>query len=293
MRASIVIAGQTEVQHLTRVLRGLDVDDVWVLHNDLGDRYILDPVPDFVVGVLSDDDLSGGTSPKPFSNNDVALRVGLAAGRGVPALVIAPPPIQAASPDPLITVVACEVDAHQALTDHIWAFTTTLDLPSNPAPELPERRLKNPDHYLSELDRLDGRGGVTALQFERLVGQILMEAGAAVVEAESQGQADQRVDIAFMPSGGSQDIVLVELKSGRLTEKRLRDAEEQLQSFVIERRAKYGMVVYHDVEGRPLSSRRTTPLIFRMSARELIQRLAAEPLPKVLNDAVVEAVGRM
>ncbi|MFD4955253.1 hypothetical protein [Streptomyces sp. NPDC058451] len=279
---------------LLDVLRALNVEDAWVLHNDLGDRFMLEPVPDFVVGVLAGDDSDRWDKPKGFTDGEVTLRLGLAAGRGVPALIIAPPSIEMRTPDPLITVVACEVDSRQALADHIWAFTTTLDLsPANLFHEPTGRRLRNADEYLTALERIEWGGSNPGVQFERLMVRMLMEAGAAVVNSEPYGFMGEPVDIAFMPSGGSSDIVLVELKAGHLTEKRLSEAEKQLQALVIERHAKYGMVLYHDVEGRPLRSRHSTPLILRVPARELIHRLADDPLSKVLDTAVIEAVGRL
>ncbi|MFC8256969.1 hypothetical protein ACFUNF_04790 [Streptomyces sp. NPDC057291] len=293
MPASLLVAGKADGGLLLGVLRELNIEDVWVLHNDLGDRFMLDPVPDFVVGVLTDDENSPRSKNKTFTNGEVSLRLGLAAGRGVPALAIVPPTAKMRSPDPLIMVAACDVHVRQALADHLWAFTATLDFPppSSAPPGPIERGLENADEYLAVLNQLEwgsrGFGG----QFERLMGRVLMSAGAAV--AETKGSLGDRVDLAFVPSGGSTDIILVELKAGHLSEATLSGAEEQLQRFVIERQAKYGIVLYHDTYGRSLPNRHSTPLIVRMSARELIQRLAGEPLPKVLDAAVVEAVGRM
>lgn len=294
MRVSLLVAGEVNKGPLLRVLHELNIDDVWVLHNDLGDRFMLDPAPDFVVGVLSDRDSDAkAVQNKTFTNGEVALRLGLAAGKGVPTLVIASPSTQMRSPDPLITVVRCPIK-RDALVGHLWAFTTSLSLsPSSDATAPPERQLENADHYLSELDRLEWGSTYFGDQFERLISRLLLSAGAAVVETESAGPLGDRVDIAFMPSGRSGDIILVELKAGNISEKQLAAAEEQLQRYVIGRQAKYGIVLYHDVSGRMLSSHHSTPLILRMPARELIQKLANDPLPKVLDDAVGEAAGRM
>ncbi|MGW3242361.1 hypothetical protein [Streptomyces sp. NPDC001070] len=293
MRVSVLVAGETDVRPLLDILQGLDVEEAWVLHNDLGDRFMLDPVPDCVVGVLTLEDLSQSAKGKPFSNADVGLRMGLAAGRGVPTLVIAPAPIQATSPDPLITTVTCSLDATDALTDHVWAFTAMLDLPvKKRVPASQGERLGDAAGYLAELDRLDWGSGSLGMKLERLVSRVLMATGAAVVEPEASSLGD-RVDIAFLPSPDSPDIVLIELKTGHLQETQLEQAEEQLQKYVIDRQARYGLVLYHDLSGKPLKSRHPTPLIVRMSARQFIEKLASEPLPKVLDAAVVEAVGRI
>lgn len=291
MRVALLVAGEADAGLLRGVLRELNIDDVWVLHNDLGDRFILDPVPDFVVGVLTADDGSPQSRSTAFTNAEVSLRLGFAAGRGVPTLAIVPPTTEIRSPDPLITVVACDMHARQALVDHLWAFTATFDLPSSSPPVPTERPLENADEYLAALEQLQWGGRGSVGKFERLISRVLMSAGAAV--AETKGSLGNRVDFAFVPSGGSTDIILVEVKAGDLSEKKLSGAEEQLQRFVIERQAKYGIVLYHDIHGRSFPSRHSTPRIVRMSARELIQKLAGEPLHKVLDAAVVEAAGRM
>ncbi|WP_329437931.1 hypothetical protein [Streptomyces canus] len=294
MRTSILVAGLTKVRPLLDVLGELQIEENRILANDLGDRRMFEPTPDLVIGVLAENnDRARASQYKAFTNEEVTLRLGLMAGRGVPALIIAPPSTQLHSPDPLITVARSPM-TREALVDHVWAFTTSVELsPSSAVAVSPERKLENPGHYLTELDSLERASGSSGTRFERLIGSMLLDAGAAVVENESLSQAGDRVDIAFMPSRRSADIILMELKTGHISEKWLTAAEEQLQRYVIERQAKYGMVLYHDVNGRMLPTRQSTPLIVRMSARELIEKLAADPLPKVLDDAVATAVERM
>ncbi|MFF7525966.1 hypothetical protein [Streptomyces pseudovenezuelae] len=295
MRTAVLVAGQATVRPLLNVLRELHIEDIELLVNDFSARVVPVSTPDLVIGVLADNSSSPRTKSESFTNEEVALRLGLMAGRGVPALIIAPPSSpQMHSPDHLITVARCPM-TREALVGHVWAFTTSVELSSPTVVTEPqERHLENAGHYLTELDRLESESSAFAGRFERLVGQMLLSAGAAVVENESsRGLLEGRVDIAFMPSARSSDIVLVELKAGLLSEKLLAAAERKLQRFVIHRQAKYGMVLYHDVNGRTLPSRESTPLIVRMSARELIEKLAADPLPKVLDDAVATAVERM
>lgn len=299
MHASIVVAGGTNVESLCDLLYEVGVNEAWVLNGDIGDRYIFDPAPDFLVGVLSNVDLTDMCSTKSFSNSDVLLRMGLAAGRGIPGFLIAPLSIHATSPDPIITVVQCNLDSHEALADHIWAFTAALDHHHSGAhSQSMPRPLENIDEYLGGLERLNTGSGSLGIRFERLISRVLMKAGAAVSEGGATTNADvgvrtdDGVDIAFMPPGGSTDIILVELKVGHLSDKILADSEKQLQKYVIERRAKFGVLLYHDVTGRDFR-RDSMPLILRIAAREFIKKLAQGTLPEVLDDALSRAVERM
>jgi hypothetical protein len=56
------------------------------------------------------------------------------------------------------------------------------------------------------------------------------------------------------PSADSSSVILVEAKSGQLDERRLQDAEQQLQGYVIDRQAGLGLVICHDSLGRQFPS---------------------------------------
>ncbi|MFJ8489467.1 hypothetical protein ACIRBZ_14040 [Streptomyces sp. NPDC094038] len=73
----------------------MDVRDVWEIENIVGDGVIFDPVPDVVIAALDAADASGLASPQEgFNNFDVILRVGQAVARGIPSLLIVPPPLK-------------------------------------------------------------------------------------------------------------------------------------------------------------------------------------------------------
>lgn len=292
MRASVANAGGAGLGVLFDVLRELGVSDIWVLGNSIGDRYLFDPSPDMVIGVLNPRPEERNEEPsKGLSNLDVMLRIGRAAERGVPAIIIVPPPLAIPSPAEGVVFAPCPVDHQSALSTHLWAFTTAFGSPKNrPSKELVREPPRvDSARILSELQR---SASISGWRFEEIVSSILRQAGAASVENERY-EPDRGVDIVFAPSDDSPGVILVETKSGRLDERRLRDAEQQLQGYVIDRKANLGLVVYHDSRGRQFPQRRTVPLIVRLSVEELVRQLATRSLTQVLSDATSSAIDRI
>lgn len=122
---------------------------------------------------------------------------------------------------------------------------------------------------LNELRNVDNRGLSGSLQVERLVASLLSQAGAELVENPERGRPDSQIDLAFLPARGAAEVILVEVKAGRLTEELLNAAETQLQRYVLERQASLGLLLYHDFDERNLPSAHTTPMVIRMSVRQL------------------------
>src|SRR5580700_5129323 len=99
MRALLLAAAGLDLQDVARALGSVGVDDAWVQTANLGDPPFDESSPDFVLAVLSPS-LVTGESPTPvagggppFSNLDVAIRAGRAAGQGYPVLLVVPPPL--------------------------------------------------------------------------------------------------------------------------------------------------------------------------------------------------------
>lgn len=70
--------------------------------------------------------------------------------------------------------------------------------------------------------------------------------------------------------------ILVEVKSGRITQERLHSACEQLKKYLGRVNARYGIVVYWDEEGKEFPSTRSdTPFIFQISGNLLINLLSS------------------
>jgi hypothetical protein len=91
----------------------------------------------------------------------------------------------------------------------------------------------------------------------------------------------------------SDDVVLIEVKAGRLTERRLHDAELRLQEAVANRRSRLGLLVYHDADGRQFPPQQTTPLVVRIALQDLAERLGKQPFLDVLTEELTKATERI
>lgn len=291
VRASLVRPAGVALGTLFDVLGEQGVHELWVLGNSIGDRYLFDPVPDMVIGVLNPQpEATGQERPDGLSNLDVMLRMGRAAERGIPALVIVPPPLAVPSSTDGIAFAACPVDHHSALSTHLWAFTTAIiSRQGHPSQEPhPEGRHVGVARLLSDILQKTP-ASIAEEHFEGLVSAVLRDAGAASVEAQSAG-AGGRVDIVLAPSEDSPSVVLVETKSGNLNEPQLREAEQRLLRYVKGRQAAAGLLIYHDTFGTQFPANRATPLIARLSIEELLDQLSTRSLSKVISDATAVAM---
>lgn len=295
----IVSAGGIDHSTLVNALRQAEVDEGWIITHNAGESLIGESDPDFVTAVFNPTadvvtpDSVGGI---PFTNLDVAMRAGRAAGQGYPVLLVVPPPMQVPADLPGVVVASCPLDDRETLRLHIWAFVSTLPVTDRLAPQL---ALSQPTDFdasrvLDQLQRIDSTQDVPAMKVERLVASLLSQVGAELVEKQDATEPNNQVDLAFLPSRDASDVVLVEVKAGRrLTERRLTEAEEQLQQYVIERRASLGLLLYHDFGGKHLPVKHATPLVIRMSVQELVAGLEIYSLPDLLRGVVKDTIRRM
>jgi hypothetical protein len=195
--------------------------------------------------------------------------------------------------------VSCPLSDKEALKLHLWAFFAPILADSTHPKQVtrtaPVYVYPDTNYILSELRRLPHEQPGLAIRVEELTSNLLHQAGANVAAAQirqsDEGHAD-RVDFAITPSDDAQNVVLIEVKAGRLTEDRLAHAEQQLRSHVMDRKASLGMVLYHDSTGRVFPPRHTVPRVIRLSVEELAERLASRSLTKVMSDAVAETISR-
>jgi len=227
---------------------------------------------------------------------DVILRAGRSAERRIPTLVLIPPPMPLPAPAADAMFVSCPLSDKEALKLHLWAFFAPIlaaERPTQIAPTVPVYLDTN--LTLTELHRLSDEQPGLAMRVEQLANNLLHQAGANVAAAQvrrsDEGHAD-RVDFAITPSDDAQNVVLIEVKAGRLTEDRLAHAEQQLRRYVMDRKASLGMVLYHDSTGRTFPPRRTVPRVIRLSLEELAERLESHSLTKIMSDAVAETIGK-
>jgi hypothetical protein len=302
MHALVLSAVGLNLQTLIRVARDVGIDDAWVLTDNAGDAIVRKTPPDLVIAILDPQPpavrvASGPPGPgaSPFSNLDVAVRAGRFAGQGYPVLLVAPPPLTRPADMVGVVVAQSPLDNFEVLRLHVWAFVATLPDRAhleNAAPAVQPTAF-DATRVLDELYKVAGNDPAAGLQVERLIASLLSQVGAELVENSERGQPDHQVDLAILPSRESADIVLVEVKAGRLTEDRLSAAEEQLQLNVLARHASLGLVLYHDFDGKHLPGRHITPLIIRMSVRELVAGLVTNTLPQLISGVVSDAIRRM
>jgi hypothetical protein len=302
VRTSVLAAYGLNLRTLFATLQGAGVEEGWVITDNAGESLLYESPPDFVIAVLNpqlDPTLQGAATHRAapdFSNLDVAIRAGQAAGQGYPVLLIAPPPLAPPADLPGVVVALCPLDDPRSLRLHVWAFVSTLpqrtpDLAMGP-PHDPSEAF-DAQSIIETLDSIDGAQPTPAMKVEQLIAVALKQAGAELVENADRRDRANQVDLAFLPSRGAGDVVLVEIRAGRLTQQGLSRAEERLQRYVIERQAGLGVLIYHDFEGKNLPARHTTPLVVRLSARQLIAGLATDTLPRLLERVVGENIRRL
>lgn len=286
MRATVVSAAGLDLTALTGTFGSAGITEAWVLGNDAGDRMLFDPMPDLLICVL-DPRITERVDPSPqgFTNLDVMIRAGQAAERGVPTLIIAPPPLSLSALVASATVAYCPLDREQALADHVWAFAQTAQ-PGERREIADSSRLVAPQRFEDDLRSLNARFPERPFYegVERLVVDLLREAGAALPSTWPGG------DLAFIASKDAPGVMLIEVKAGRLTERVLSAAAEELQQHVNSSRAKLGVLVYYDVEHKhPRPPARPLPeSVIRISLEQLIRDLSERKLPEVIGAAVTE-----
>lgn len=302
MHALLLSAAGLNLQDVANAAVNIGVGEAWVHTTNLGEPPFGDSLPDFVIAVLDPNPPavpsapgSAGPGASPFTNLDVAIRAGRAAGQGYPVLLIVPPPLARPADLAGVVVAPCPLDEFGALRLHMWAFVSTLPARSQlPAP----RPVAQPTAFdatsiLGQLYSIDGHQQSAPLQVEQLIASLLSQVGAELVENPDRGQPDSRIDLAFLSSRDAADVVLVEIKAGRLTEDVLAAAEQQLHDYVVSRHAALGLVLYHDFEDQNLPSIHTIPLVIRMSVRQLIAGLVTNSLTQLIRGVANDAMRRM
>jgi hypothetical protein len=142
--------------------------------------------------------------------------------------------------------------------------------------------------------RSSSSGPRRGLEFEQLVADLLRDSGALTEEPASDGGRDYGVDIAAFVPGEEHRLgtLLIEVKSGRLTSRALRDAQDKLSTQVLQRRGGLGLLVYDEAviaPGQPPSS----PLVFSLAIDQLLSELEHRPLRDVLVHARNRAIHGM
>jgi hypothetical protein len=123
IRGVIVTADGLDLTPLFNVLDEVVPSEFWVLGNEIGDRYLFEPQPDFIIAVLTPNSEGDASSVlQGFTNLDVILRTGRSAERRIPTLVLVPPSMPVLSPAAGATFVSTPLSDKQALKLHLWGL---------------------------------------------------------------------------------------------------------------------------------------------------------------------------
>jgi hypothetical protein len=280
MRCAVIRGADLDLTVLIDALRQVGATEVLVLGNPFGDTRLFDPLPDFVIGLLS---------PRPtdehrpgFSDLDVMLRVGMSVQRGLPTLLIAPPTTQILSSTAGLTVAYSTIDNAEALPFHLSALTAQVNEKERSRPESASRDSNSTAEGISQFlgndPQLDG------IEFETLLRNLIQSAGARAISSQP-GVAGDDVDLVAMLPDTASGVILVQAKTGTIAEDQKRRMEADLSVLVSEHRASLGLLVYYsnrDDDIGPSSS----PLVLTGSFKGLARQLATHSLAELLSDAV-------
>ena len=295
VRCALTSHASVDLTTITRVLNelGADVVEGWP-----GDLQSMDGPPelDFLCAVFAP------RSPHAFEDSDLTVappavyfEIGLALGAKIPVLLIVAPDSHVPFTLSGLQYVTSTGDNAEALRLHLAAFINRFGR-LLPNPIMVQRLVSKSvlDDAQRSLSRLDQQSTShpesNAKRFEAIVARILSEGtGGSVSAPESRSGAD--IALWIEPIG----LVVVELKIGRLNSTLLAAAEEQLSKYVIDARANFGLVVFHDVTGRIHKNQPSKPFIGRTSITDLIGALRVKSLDQVLyseRSAVVHGAWR-
>jgi hypothetical protein len=281
--------------------------DLSVLRAVLNDHAVdIDPASDSGAGVtladvsLAQYDFAAAVIPADHERHEASLpaiyiEIGVAVARGLPLIVIAGPSIPAS---PALagatTIVFTELGNEESLRLHLGVFLRQMQsapqverparLPASPAPSVPAA-------FLTRLQAVRySPGGLRGAEFERLVGDLLREAGAQA-EERSPWEPDGGVDIAAFIPGEEQRLgtVVIQVKSGTLTSRALRAAQHGLSAYVVQAGAGLGLLVYDQIApgAREIPP---APQVFSLGIDQLLAELETRPLSTVLTQARNRAV---
>ena len=245
---------------------------------------------DFAVAVIPDD-----RERHEASLSAIYIEIGVAVARGLPLLVIAGPSIP---PSPGLvgatTIVMTQLGNEEALRLHLGVFLRQLQSSPRVRPPARLRASPTPSVPAAYAVRLraarQSPGGLRAAEFERLVGDLLREAGAQA-EERSPWEGDEGIDIAAFIPGEEQRLgaVMVQVKSGTLTGHALQATQHKLSTHVLQAGAGLGLLVYDQMApgARKVPS---APLVASLGIDELLAELEFRPLSTVLTQARNRAV---
>ena len=233
VRATVVTASGVDLRTLVDALRRVGTQDISVFANSIGDSSLFEPLPDFVVGVLSP---VASDPQQGLTNLDVMLRIGRSTEQKIPTLLIVPPPLLALSPMADVAIAYCPTDNEAALTLHISAIVATASSRGNEAPEKAPIPAKS---GLTEVIQYLATGpDMSVVEFESIVRDILTsDPGSRAIVSQPANGDDMGVDLVLSPAGASSSVVLVQAKRLHVKPQWLTRSEIELHNRVTESHA--------------------------------------------------------
>ncbi len=286
-----------ELEALYAVLRELGVEVIDVAERGGGVTLAqagLDDV-DVCIAVLPPE-----TVADLMAASTVYVEIGVIAARGLPVLIVAPPPqrsLPALSGLPVVSTSMADVGV---LRLHVGLFVQSVsenvEWPTEGRPMIVP--LGVAAEHRARLREI--RGSPSARrgdEFERLVADLLRDAGAHVqtVTDDVLGEATAEVEVdmaAFVPGEELRlGTFLIVVKRGELDAATSRVAQEQLSRRVRQVDVGLGVFVY-DRAGPNVEEIRA-PMVFSISIDQLMDELEQRPLNELLVEARNRAVHGM
>jgi Restriction endonuclease len=288
MRATLISASGVVLKTLMDVLEQHNTEELLVARNTIGDSFLFEPTPDFVVGVLSS---TARDTNQGLTNLDVMFRIGRSVEREIPTLLIVPPPLQINSPIAGVAIARCPTDNAGALTIHVSTIIATATARYGKVPQ-DAVRLASPGMRLNELIQfLNADPALSPIEFESIVREILAnDPGSRSITSQSEYPRDGGIDAILSPADAPGQVILVQAKMQPSNLQRLARAEFELQEYVTSSHASLGLLVLYDREARDLPARSSplTPLVVSVSLKSLAEQLLDQSLLQVLVKATAE-----
>ncbi len=290
VHATVISATGVVLKTLIDVLQRAGARKISVFANAIGDSFVFDPRPDFVVGVLSP---TARDPQQGLTNLDVMLRIGRSVEQHIPTLLIVPPPLLAVSPMPGVAIAYCPTDHEEALTLHVSAIVATSTPQDGEVHEQAQTPTKS--GVADRIEQLTNRPNLSAVEFETLLIEILTSdpGSRAAVVSKVMAADKMGVDFVVSPTEAPSSVVLVQAKMGHQTPQSILRSEEELRTYVTNSKASLGLLVVYDPEAPeiPIHTAPIAPFVISVSLKNLAERLLTQNLLRVLVNATAEAVG--
>ena len=235
-----------------------------------------------------------GHSDASMSMAAIYVEIGVAAACRLPLLVVVQAPAQPSPALAGLTTATSSLGNVEALRLHLSLFLRSVAsgvLPETESNLLPTAPNLVPADYRRRLEMARTSHGIErALAFERLVTDIVRDAGAKIEERPT-GWPDTGVDIAAFIPGEEQRLgpLLIEVKSGLLAAADLASAQRKLSDHVLQTRSGLGLLIFNEI-GVGARKVAPAPLVARIGIDQLLGELEVRSLSEVLVQARGRAV---